>query len=189
MGESVDEHTAEGRVLQSGQDGQDGGLTAPRVPENGDELPSLDLRVDVLDGLSDRASVGRGRLGAAGVLGPCDHEPVDDHRERKGSQRVRDRRGERLQEGRRALVEQQIFVPVEPAGRFGPASGQHHDPRAAGDHGAGVRELIQQILAAMPADEWPHLVEFSREHVLKPGYDVLIDDGAWQLVERKLLKS
>lgn len=32
-------------------------------------------------------------------------------------------------------------------------------------------ELIQQILAAMPADEWPHLVEFSREHVLKPGYD------------------
>jgi AcrR family transcriptional regulator len=32
-------------------------------------------------------------------------------------------------------------------------------------------ELIQQILAAMPADRWPHLVEFSREHVLKPGYD------------------
>ena len=32
-------------------------------------------------------------------------------------------------------------------------------------------EVVQQILAAMPADEWPHLVEFSREHVLKPGYD------------------
>lgn len=32
-------------------------------------------------------------------------------------------------------------------------------------------ELVQQILAAMPADQWPHLVEFSREHVLKPGYD------------------
>lgn len=32
-------------------------------------------------------------------------------------------------------------------------------------------ELIEQILAAMPADRWPHLVEFSREHVLKPGYD------------------
>ncbi len=32
-------------------------------------------------------------------------------------------------------------------------------------------ELVQEILAAMPADEWPHLVEFSREHVLKPGYD------------------
>ena len=33
------------------------------------------------------------------------------------------------------------------------------------------REVVQQILAAMPTDEWPHLVEFSREHVLKPGYD------------------
>ncbi len=32
-------------------------------------------------------------------------------------------------------------------------------------------EVVQQILAAMPGDEWPHLVEFSREHVLKPGYD------------------
>jgi AcrR family transcriptional regulator len=32
-------------------------------------------------------------------------------------------------------------------------------------------EVVQQILAAMPADRWPHLVEFSREHVLKPGYD------------------
>jgi AcrR family transcriptional regulator len=32
-------------------------------------------------------------------------------------------------------------------------------------------EVVQQILAAMPADQWPHLVEFSREHVLKPGYD------------------
>lgn len=32
-------------------------------------------------------------------------------------------------------------------------------------------DVIEHILAAMPADEWPHLVEFSREHVLKPGYD------------------
>ena len=32
-------------------------------------------------------------------------------------------------------------------------------------------EVVQQILAAMPAEEYPHLVEFSREHVLKPGYD------------------
>ena len=32
-------------------------------------------------------------------------------------------------------------------------------------------ELVQQILAAMPADEWPHLVEFAREHFLRPGYD------------------
>ena len=32
-------------------------------------------------------------------------------------------------------------------------------------------EVIEHILAAMPVDELPHLVEFSREHVLKPGYD------------------
>ena len=32
-------------------------------------------------------------------------------------------------------------------------------------------EVVQHILAAMPADEFPHLVEFSREHVLAPGYD------------------
>ena len=32
-------------------------------------------------------------------------------------------------------------------------------------------EVIEHILASMPADQWPHLVEFSREHVLKPGYD------------------
>ena len=32
-------------------------------------------------------------------------------------------------------------------------------------------EVIEHILAAMPADRWPHLVQFSREHVLKPGYD------------------
>ena len=32
-------------------------------------------------------------------------------------------------------------------------------------------EVVQQILAAMPVGEWPHLVEFAREHVLKPGYD------------------
>lgn len=32
-------------------------------------------------------------------------------------------------------------------------------------------EVVEHILAAMPADEWPRLVEFSREHVLKPGYD------------------
>lgn len=32
-------------------------------------------------------------------------------------------------------------------------------------------EVIQQILAGMSDFEWPHLMEFSREHVLKPGYD------------------
>ncbi len=52
-------------------------------------------------------------------------------------------------------------------------------------------EVIEHILAAMPADEWPHLVEFSREHVLKPGYDYgeefewgldLVLDGLQELV-------
>jgi AcrR family transcriptional regulator len=32
-------------------------------------------------------------------------------------------------------------------------------------------EVVQSILAAMPAERWPHLVEFSHEHVLQPGYD------------------
>ena len=32
-------------------------------------------------------------------------------------------------------------------------------------------EVIQQILAAMSGVERPHLVEFAREHVLRPGYD------------------
>jgi AcrR family transcriptional regulator len=32
-------------------------------------------------------------------------------------------------------------------------------------------EVAQQILAAVPDGEHPHLVEFSREHVLRPGYD------------------
>ena len=53
-------------------------------------------------------------------------------------------------------------------------------------------EVIEHILAAMPADEWPHLVEFSREHVLKPGYDYgkefqwgldLVLDGLQQSVQ------
>jgi AcrR family transcriptional regulator len=39
------------------------------------------------------------------------------------------------------------------------------------DTEARSTEVVQQILAAMPQDEWPHLVEFSREHVLQPGYD------------------
>lgn len=32
-------------------------------------------------------------------------------------------------------------------------------------------EVVEHMLAAMPTGEWPHLVEFSREHILKPGYD------------------
>lgn len=31
--------------------------------------------------------------------------------------------------------------------------------------------LAEQILAGMPADEYPHLRELTTEHVLKPGYD------------------
>ncbi len=32
-------------------------------------------------------------------------------------------------------------------------------------------EVVEHILGAVPADRWPHLVEFSRQHVLQPGYD------------------
>jgi hypothetical protein len=31
--------------------------------------------------------------------------------------------------------------------------------------------VVEQILTSMPSEQWPHLVEFSREHVLRPGYD------------------
>ncbi len=30
---------------------------------------------------------------------------------------------------------------------------------------------MEQILTSMPSEQRPHLVEFSREHVLRPGYD------------------
>ncbi|GAB1639738.1 TetR/AcrR family transcriptional regulator [Krasilnikovia sp. MM14-A1259] len=32
-------------------------------------------------------------------------------------------------------------------------------------------ELAQVMLAQFPADQYPHLAEFTREHVLRPGYD------------------
>ena len=32
-------------------------------------------------------------------------------------------------------------------------------------------EVVDHILATMPVDRFPHLVAFSRDHVLKPGYD------------------
>jgi hypothetical protein len=32
-------------------------------------------------------------------------------------------------------------------------------------------EVAQMILAQVPADEYPHLTEFTVEHILKPGYD------------------
>ncbi len=34
-----------------------------------------------------------------------------------------------------------------------------------------VPEVAEQMMAQFPADDYPHLVEFSVEHVMKPGYD------------------
>jgi AcrR family transcriptional regulator len=41
-------------------------------------------------------------------------------------------------------------------------------PAAAGDE---MADLAQAMAAAMPVGEYPHLVEFTTEHVLQPGYD------------------
>jgi AcrR family transcriptional regulator len=41
-------------------------------------------------------------------------------------------------------------------------------PATAGDE---MADLAQSLSAAMPAGEYPHLVEFTTEHVLRPGYD------------------
>jgi AcrR family transcriptional regulator len=41
-------------------------------------------------------------------------------------------------------------------------------PATSGDD---MAELAQSMTAAMPADEYPNLVEFTTEHVLRPGYD------------------
>ena len=40
-------------------------------------------------------------------------------------------------------------------------------------HGGGeqIGELAEEIIRALPVDEYPHLVELTREHVLQPGYD------------------
>jgi hypothetical protein len=35
-----------------------------------------------------------------------------------------------------------------------------------------VPELAEALLRELPAEEYPHLAEFTTEHVLKPGYDV-----------------
>jgi AcrR family transcriptional regulator len=37
--------------------------------------------------------------------------------------------------------------------------------------GEDTAELAQSIMASFPADEYPHLVELTVEHVLRPGYD------------------
>ncbi len=39
------------------------------------------------------------------------------------------------------------------------------------DTGPQTQELAQAIVAAMPADLYPHLREFTAEHVMRPGYD------------------
>ncbi len=39
------------------------------------------------------------------------------------------------------------------------------------DTSAETSELAQAILAQFPADQYPHLAEFTFEHVLQPGYD------------------
>ncbi len=36
--------------------------------------------------------------------------------------------------------------------------------------GEEIGEIAEAMLAAMPADEYPHLVEFTIEHALQPGY-------------------
>ncbi len=41
-------------------------------------------------------------------------------------------------------------------------------PATAGDE---IAELAEAMAAAMPAGEYPHLVEFTAGHVLQPGYD------------------
>jgi AcrR family transcriptional regulator len=39
------------------------------------------------------------------------------------------------------------------------------------DTGAETAELAESIMASFPAGEYPHLVELTVEHVLRPGYD------------------
>jgi AcrR family transcriptional regulator len=39
------------------------------------------------------------------------------------------------------------------------------------DTGEETAELAQAMLAQFPADEYPHLAEFTFKHVLRPGYD------------------
>ncbi len=41
-------------------------------------------------------------------------------------------------------------------------------PATGGDD---MTELAQSVTEAMPAGEYPHLIEFTTEHVLQPGYD------------------
>src|SRR4051812_27037158 len=40
-----------------------------------------------------------------------------------------------------------------------------------GDTVEETAEVAEMMMARVPADEYPHLTEFSREHILQPGYD------------------
>jgi hypothetical protein len=51
---------------------------------------------------------------------------------------------------------------------YGFALQERNLPFEAGEQTA---ELAEAILAQLPADEYPHLVELTVDHVLQPGYD------------------
>jgi hypothetical protein len=40
-----------------------------------------------------------------------------------------------------------------------------------GDTEEETAEVAQMMMAQVPADEYPHLTEFTLEHILQPGYD------------------
>jgi hypothetical protein len=40
-----------------------------------------------------------------------------------------------------------------------------------GDTEQETVEVAQMMMAQVPADEYPHLTEFTAEHILQPGYD------------------
>ena len=40
-----------------------------------------------------------------------------------------------------------------------------------GDTEEETAEVAQMMMAQVPADEYPHLTEFTVEHILQPGYD------------------
>jgi AcrR family transcriptional regulator len=46
-----------------------------------------------------------------------------------------------------------------------------------GDTEEETAEAAQMIMAQVPADEYPHLTEFTIEHVLRPGYDYANEFG------------
>jgi AcrR family transcriptional regulator len=47
----------------------------------------------------------------------------------------------------------------------------HHQIDLPFDTAEETRELAETILRQLPADEYPHFIEFTTKHVLQPGYD------------------